>query len=111
MAQVSVTINGRGYQISCDDGQEGHLQDLGNYINSRIEELVASVGQIGDARLLVMANLLVADELSDAYSELKEARQASEGVASLMSMEDKLAEGIEILATRIEKIAHSVEQA
>jgi len=111
MAQVTVSINSRTYQISCDDGQESHLKNLGGYINDRVEELVASVGQIGDARLLVMASLLVADELSDAYSELKEAREAGEGVASLMAMENKLVEGIDILTNRIEVIAETVEQA
>ena len=71
MASVNVTINGRSYQIACDDGQEAHLKRLGNYIDKRIAELVASVGQIGDARLLVMASLLIADEMSDAYSKLE----------------------------------------
>jgi cell division protein ZapA len=76
MAQVAVTINGRKYQIACDDGQEAHLTRLGDYVDKRIQELVAAVGQIGDAHLLVMASLLVADELSDAYSELEVLRNA-----------------------------------
>ena len=71
MASVNVTINGRSYQIACDDGQEAHLKRLGSYIDKRIAELVASVGQIGDARLLVMVSLLIADEMSDAYSKLE----------------------------------------
>ena len=50
MASVNVTINGRSYQIACDDGQEAHLKRLGSYIDKRIAELVASVGQIGDRR-------------------------------------------------------------
>ena len=52
MAQVSVTINGRGYDISCDDGQETHLFHLAEEVDRRVASLVASVGQIGDARLL-----------------------------------------------------------
>lgn len=77
MAQVAVTINGRKHQIACDDGQEAHLTRLGDYVDKRIQELVAAVGQIGDAHLLVMASLLVADELSDAYSELEVLREAT----------------------------------
>ena len=64
-------------QIACDDGQEAHLKRLGNYIDKRIAELVASVGQIGDARLLVMASLLIADEMSDAYSRLEAAEDGA----------------------------------
>ncbi|MBT6885140.1 MAG: cell division protein ZapA, partial [Rhodospirillaceae bacterium] len=53
MAQVTVDINERSYQIACDDGQEAHLTRLGNYIDNRVQELIAAVGQVGDARLLV----------------------------------------------------------
>ncbi len=61
MAQVSVEINGRKYQIACDDGQEAHLKRLGDYIDNRVQELIAGVGQVGDERLLVMVSLLFAD--------------------------------------------------
>ncbi len=59
LGQVNVEINSRKYQIACDDGQEAHLSRLGSYVDNRIGELVAAVGQIGDARLLVMASLCV----------------------------------------------------
>jgi cell division protein ZapA len=74
MAQVSVRINGRHYQVACEDGQEAHLQKLAAYIDERVAELVRDVGQVGDARLLVMSSLLIADELADAYDELEELR-------------------------------------
>ena len=70
MAQVTVVINNRKYDIACDDGQEKHLTNLAQYVDGKVSDLVASVGQVGDARLLVMTSLLVADELSDVYSEL-----------------------------------------
>jgi len=108
MAQVAVEINGRKYQIACDDGQEAHLKRLGDYINNRVQELVAAVGQVGDARLLVMVSLLIADELSDAYSELSVAR-GGDGVAARMDQEESLSVAIESLAERIEHIAESLE--
>jgi cell division protein ZapA len=74
MAQVSVRINGRHYQVACEDGQEAHLEKLAAYIDQRVSELVRDVGQVGDARLLVMSALLIADELADAYDELDELR-------------------------------------
>jgi len=108
MAQVAVDINGRKYQIACDDGQEAHLKRLGDYINNRVQELVAAVGQVGDARLLVMVSLLIADELSDAYSELNVAR-GGDGIAARMDQEESLSIAIESLAERIEHIAESLE--
>lgn len=76
MAEMSITINGRAYQVACDDGQEAHLQRLATYIDQRVADLVKEVGQVGDARLLVMVSLLIADELADAYDELAELKAA-----------------------------------
>ena len=109
MPQVTVQINGRGYQIACDEGQEAHLARLGNYIDNRIQELVASVGRIGDVRLLVMVSLLLADELSDAYAELKVAR-ANDGAAARLDREENITVALENVAQRIETIAESLEQ-
>jgi len=111
VAQVNVEINGHKYQIACDDGQEAHLTRLGNYIDNRVQELVAAVGQVGDARLLVMVSLLVADELSDAYAELDVARSADEGAAAMLRAEENLSTRVESLAERIEKIAEQLEPA
>lgn len=77
MAQVTVRINGRAYQVACEDGQEAHLDKLAAYIDQRVADLVKDVGQVGDARLLVMTSLLIADELADAYDELEELRGAA----------------------------------
>ena len=58
MPQVDVLINGRRYQIACDKGQEEHLSQLAEYVDKRVQGLVGSVGQVGDARLLVMISLV-----------------------------------------------------
>jgi cell division protein ZapA len=70
MSQVSIRINGRSYEVNCENGQEHHVQRLAMSLAGKVSELVKQVGQVGDARLLVMAGLLVADELVDA--ELRE---------------------------------------
>ena len=46
MAQVKVSILGRSYEVGCDDGQEAHLSRLGAYVDKRINELVAAVGEV-----------------------------------------------------------------
>ncbi len=111
MAHVTVSINGRKYQVACDDGQEAHLSRLGSYVDNRVQELVAAVGQAGDARLLVMVSLLLADELSDAYSELETIRKKSEGVARIIESEERVSLGLENIAERIETIAAELEGA
>ena len=111
MAHVTVTINGRKYDIACDDGQEAHLMRLGTYIDKRVGELVAAVGNVGDARLLVMVSLLVADELSDAYAEMDQLRKGNSGVAARLEAEEAMGSSLERLAERIEDIAARLEGA
>jgi len=110
MAQVTVAINGHNYDIACDDGQEAHLTRLGAYIDKRVGELIAAVGQVGDSRLLVMVALLIADELSDLYSEI-DVLKANDGAAARLKTEEGLSAGIEKLAERIEGIAAGLEKA
>jgi cell division protein ZapA len=108
MAQVTVTINGRGYQIACDEGQEDRLRQLAGYVDKRVGELTAASGQAGDTRLLVMASLLIADELADAQAALAEERN---GEPRAPDAEAAVAQGIEALAARIEDIAARLEAA
>ncbi|MBC8269935.1 MAG: cell division protein ZapA [Rhodospirillaceae bacterium] len=111
MSQVSITINGRKYQVACDDGQEAHLTRLGDYVDKRLDELVAAVGQVGDSRLLVMVSLLLADELSDLYSENESLKSKTDGGTSTARGEEELAVAVEKIAERIENIAAGLEQA
>lgn len=111
MSQVSITINGRKYKVACDDGQEAHLTRLGDYVDKRLNELVAAVGQVGDSRLLVMVSLLLADELSDLYSENEFIKGKTDGGVLTAKNEEELAAVVEKIAKRIENIAASLEQA
>ncbi len=114
MGQVAVTINGRSYEVACDDGQEDHLVRLASYIDKKMAELVTSVGQIGDTRLLVMSALLLADELSEAYNELTNLRGGDDDVPDSRvpdsPVNETLVAGIETLAQRVEDIAAHLER-
>lgn len=66
MAQVTVTIGGRVYRLACNEGEEPHLETLARQIDAKISQIRGSFGEIGDQRLVVMAALTVADELSEA---------------------------------------------
>ncbi len=111
MAQVDVTINGRDYQIACDDGQEDHLAQLGEYVDRRVKELATTVGQVGDSRLLVMVSLLIADELAETYAELKKASTAAENSVSTEQVEKKLVEIVDAAVARIETVTAGISVA
>jgi cell division protein ZapA len=126
MAQVEVTVNGRSYMVACDDGQEAHVVRLGRYVDQKVQTLVKTVGQVGDARLLLMASLIVADELVDTDQALNTAKgelataahgreRARADVLSTMPApptadEAVLARTLDGLARRIEAIAVELEQ-
>ncbi|WP_315835562.1 cell division protein ZapA [Bradyrhizobium prioriisuperbiae] len=70
MSHVNVTINGRQYRMACEEGQERRLLQLADSMESRVEGLRGKFGEIGDARLTVMAALTIADELLDANQRI-----------------------------------------
>jgi cell division protein ZapA len=119
MAQITVTINGRSYEVACDDGQEEHVTRLGRYVEKKVAELAGQVGQVGDTRLLVMAALMLTDELSEAYGELKNIREGTAGVGgqgesandATEAADPATVETIRALARRIEGIAEGLERA
>ena len=71
MSHINVTINGRQYRMACEEGQEIRLLKLAESLEQRIETLRGKFGEIGDARLTVMAALTVCDELLDANARLR----------------------------------------
>lgn len=112
MAQVQVTINGRQYAITCDDGQEAHLTRLGGYVDKRLGELVAAVGpDIGDSHLLVMVSLMIADELADIQADMDSLKASNEGIAARLEAEENLSARMEKTALRIDDVAERLDRS
>lgn len=115
MAQVALEIHGRRYEVACDDDQVDRVQRLGAYIDQRARELVGSAGSVGESRLLLMTALLVADELFE-LAESGGARQAAGngaggGGPDAADDEEALAEVIDGVAERLERIAARLERS
>ena len=71
MSHINVTINGRQYRMACEEGQEVRLLKLAESLETRVGELRGKFGEIGDARLTVMAALTACDELVDASARIR----------------------------------------
>ncbi|MBM3529555.1 MAG: cell division protein ZapA [Alphaproteobacteria bacterium] len=118
MAQVNVTINGRQFRMACADGEEAHLQLLAKALDERISGLRTQFGEIGDARLTVMAALLIADELSEIGKKVVklEAELAglkgtqSSSADNAQSKEAAIAAAFNAMAERIEGLAKKLNQ-
>jgi cell division protein ZapA len=110
MAQVTLRINGYAYTVGCQDGEEQHLQAMAGEVDRRIETIKASAGPSGEARMLVMASLLMADDLYELNKALKAAQAGEHPDPSPAQPADpKLGRRLGKLAKRAEDIAVEME--
>ncbi len=110
MGQVAVTVNNRPFTITCDDGQEPRIRRLAQYVDARVGEFVKGIGQVGEARLLLLAALVIADELSDANEALQQERsQARAAETEAAAADDAAAGTVHGIAQRIEALAARLE--
>jgi cell division protein ZapA len=101
LSQVTVKVNGRDFALSCDDGQEARIRRLAQMVDARVGEFAASLGQIGDARLILLGALVLADELAEANDALQRAGSPAPGSEGT----EGAAQSIRDIAKRIESIA------
>jgi cell division protein ZapA len=113
VGQVTIRVGGYSHPVACQDGQEEHLQRMAAEVDRRIGALRAMGMQFGEARMLLLAALQLADETSDLREELEALKAgrpmaaAAEGAAA----DPRLAEWLNRLAERIEGIAAALEAA
>mgnify|MGYP001426358207 CR=1 FL=1 len=62
MANVNIKFNGKEFLLSCEDGQEDHLQELSIHLNQKFDDLKKNLGNIGENKLLLIASITVMDE-------------------------------------------------
>jgi cell division protein ZapA len=110
-ADLQLSINGRSYLISCDDGQEAHLKRLGAFLDEKMTDLATAVGNVGEARLLVMAALLISDELFEARRQQEGEEAGGIDIAAMEEAETTMAGALDAFAQRIEAIAARLEGA
>jgi cell division protein ZapA len=111
MNHVNVTINGRQYRMACEEGQEARLLRLAESLESRVEALRGKFGEIGDARLTVMAALTACDELLDASNRIRSLEEELEGLRDVRvaavdrakSTQTAVANALNAAADRIER--------
>jgi cell division protein ZapA len=116
MAHVIVQVNGRPYTMQCEEGEEEHLRELAELLDSEVQRVKTNVGSVGDIRMLVMAGLMVADRLSEAIHKiqaleeqvagLREARNIAQSEAA--GLEARFSERLVAASERLEKLAQLI---
>jgi cell division protein ZapA len=107
VATVNIMVVGRTYEISCDEGQEDDVRALAAEVDRRAADLLKAVGQVGDARLLVMVGLMMADEIA----ELRRRDGAGGGQLAPDDVDIALSARLDVLAKQINAIADRLEKA
>jgi cell division protein ZapA len=102
MAEVNILIGGQTYSVFCRDGEEPHLRRLAAMVDSKANEARNAVGAGGDVRQLLLASLLLADELDEAQAA-QAAIPPSDMNDELLALE-RFADQIESLAGKLEKL-------
>ena len=115
MAQVTVKVNGYTYTVGCEDGQELHLQAMAEQVDDRVESIKSLGGNSGESRLLLMAALLMADEIHDLRLELETLLNGGEPPPRPAARPDgrgdpAIGQRLGRLATRAEEIAATLER-
>ena len=91
MANVNIKFNGKEFLLSCEDGQEEHLEELALYLNEKFSNLKNSLGNIGESKLLLITSISVLDEYYETKKKInlqkKEINKITEKFKDLKEME------------------------
>ncbi len=119
MANVNIKFNGKDFLLSCDDGQEDHLEQLANHLVNKFDKLKSDLGNIGENKLLLITSIKIMDEYFETKKKVdvnkKEIQNITEKFKELKALAydykddkeneaKKLSENISSLENEIQKI-------
>ena len=82
MANVNIKFNGKEILLSCDDGQEEHLEELSLHLNKKFNGLKNSLGNIGENKLLLISSIKIMDEYFETKKKINEKKMELENLSN-----------------------------
>lgn len=120
MAEVRITIGGRGFDVACQDGEEGYLRAAAALLDAEATTLVDQVGRLPEARMLLMAGLMLADKTAGMEEEMRGKTAELDRLKAVPPAEAERVEvpvipqdaldGLAELAARAEAMADALEE-
>ena len=107
MAEVDLTIAGRSYRVACRDGEEENLRSAAQLVDGKSREALAGLGALSEARQLLFASLLLADQLIDKT----EVASPAPAPAPEPQPDPQVIRRVDALAERLERLAGNLEEA
>lgn len=106
MPKVNVSLNGRAYAVSCDEGQESRVLELGAMVDKKMRAIAKTGAARSESYLLVLTTLMLADELVEA----KEGSQKAAASAEETAKADRLTKQREIDAAALDHLTKRIER-
>ncbi len=103
MAEVEIGIAGRNYRVACRDGEEDHLRAAALIVDAKSREALAGMGALSEARQLLFASLLIADQLIEKHGD--------QAPLPTMPPDPQVVRRVDALAERLERLASGLERA
>ena len=118
MANVNIKFNGKEFLLSCDDGQEEHLQELSEHLNKKFSNLKTSLGNIGENKLLLITSIKIMDEYFETMKKIEEKKKElkilSDKFVELKSLvyqyKDEKEKEIEVLSQNQENFKEEIKK-
>ncbi len=107
MPEIEVSVNGRSYRLVCEPGEEEQLEQLAEYFKDRAEKVPRGPG-VTEAQAMLMAGIMVADDLSDALDRLEDLEEGAHRRQTESGATQSL---LESAARRIEELAGRIRSA
>ena len=127
MPEIEIEIGGRTFEVACQEGEEHYLQFAARMLDEEASVLTAQIGRIPEARMLLMAGLMLADKTAGMQDKLREAEdkllekdaeldqlrnaQAEPKTIEVPVVPDSVTDALAELAARAEALADQVDQA
>lgn len=97
MPQVEITIGGRSFEVACQEGEEHYLQSAAKMLDDEAEHLSSQIGRMPEARMLLMAGLMLADKTAGLEDKVRAADgEKAQLQAQIDTLQDRPAERVEV---------------
>ncbi len=118
MANVNIRFNGKEFLLSCDDGQEEHLEELAEHLNTKFLNLKSDLGNIGENKLLLIASIKVMDEYFETKKKIEEKKEELNDLSNkfkelkslVYQYKDNKEKEIEVLMDNQTSIKHEIDK-
>lgn len=110
MAELNIQIKGRNYAIACDDGQEGRVAELANYVDEKLKAIANAGAGANESHLLVLTAIVMADEIFDLKANTANTNGAPlDGLKISETDEKDIVEAIDMMSKRINSMAVNLQ--